>query len=189
MLGLVTLLFAANTINIGADIAAMGSAAELVVGRGGHVFTVLFAVVSLLLQMFVPYRRYSGLLKWVTLSLLAYVALLFMIKLDWAAAVKGLVWTVIDGKQALVTIVAIFGTTISPYLFFWQSAQEVEEVAQNEGRGAAGRRALASAAGVPPDQARYARRDGRVEPRRIGHYDRYRSHTPRCWPDDHSDGC
>jgi Mn2+/Fe2+ NRAMP family transporter len=129
---MVELLFVANTINIGADIAAMGDAAELVVGTGGHIFTILFAVASLLLQMFVPYCRYSNLLKWVTLSLLAYVALLFMVKLDRAAAAKGLVWPVIDGKEALVTVVAIFGTTISPYLFFWQTAQQVEEVGQND---------------------------------------------------------
>jgi NRAMP (natural resistance-associated macrophage protein)-like metal ion transporter len=130
--GLVVLLFIANTINIGADIAAMGDAAELVAGRGGHIFTIGFALVSLLLQMFIPYRRYSNLLKWVTLSLLAYVALLFMVKLDWTAVANGLVIPMIDGKQAIVTVVAIFGTTISPYLFFWQSAQEVEEVAQDD---------------------------------------------------------
>ena len=129
---LVALLFVANTINIGADIAAMGDAAELIIGYGAHVFTVLFALLSLVLQLFVPYRRYSNLLKWVTLSLLAYVALLFMVQLKWAAVATGLVWPMIDGKQALVTVVAIFGTTISPYLFFWQSAQEVEEVGQND---------------------------------------------------------
>jgi len=130
--GLVALLFVANTVNIGADIAAMSDAAGLVVGQGGHVFTIAFALISLLLQMFIPYRRYSNLLKWVTLSLLAYVALLFMVKLDWLAVAKGLVIPVFDGKQAVVTVVAIFGMTISPYLFFWQSAQEVEEIAQND---------------------------------------------------------
>lgn len=129
---LVGLLFIANTVNIGADIAAMGDAAELVAGAGSHIFTILFALGSLLLQMFVPYRRYANLLKWVTLSLLAYVALLFMVKLDWKAVAIGLAWPRIDGKDALVTVVAIFGTTISPYLFFWQSAQEVEEVDQDE---------------------------------------------------------
>lgn len=130
--GLVGLLFIANTINIGADIAAMGDAAELVAGGGGHLFTIGFAIVSLLLQMFIPYRRYSNLLKWVTLSLLAYVALLFMVKIDWGAAATGLFVPKIAGKDGIVTIVAIFGTTISPYLFFWQSAQEVEEVDQND---------------------------------------------------------
>ena len=126
--GLVVLLFLANTINIGADLAAMGEAAQLVVGTGAHIFTALFAFGSLLLQLFVPYRRYARFLKWLTLTLLAYVALLFLVKLDWSGVARGLVWPAISGKAAIVTIVAIFGTTISPYLFFWQSSQEVEEV-------------------------------------------------------------
>ena len=129
---LIALLFVANTINIGADLAAMGDAAQLVSGSdGGHWFTVGFALLSLGLQMFIPYRRYSAILKWLTLVLLAYVALLFMVKVDWAAAAKGLVWPAVD-RGSVTTIVAIFGTTISPYLFFWQSAQEVEEVDQDE---------------------------------------------------------
>jgi len=127
---LVVLLFVANTINVGADIAAMGAAAELVAGRGRHVFTILFAAFSLLLQMFVPYRRYVRFLKWLTLALLAYPALLLMVRVDWAAAGVGLVWpgAAVHAADPVTTIVAIFGTTISPYLFFWQSAQEVEEV-------------------------------------------------------------
>ena len=128
---LVVLLFIANTINIGADLAAMGDGAELVLGRGAHLFTLLFAVASLLLQLFVPYRRYANFLKWITLTLLAYVALLFMVDLKWSAVLSGLVIPRIDGRQAIITLVAIFGTTISPYLFFWQSAQEVEEVIQD----------------------------------------------------------
>lgn len=128
---LVMLLFAANTINIGADIAAMGDAGQLVVGTDGHLLTIGFALLSLLLQLFIPYRRYASFLKWVTLSLLAYVALVFMVKIDWSAAAIGMVVPRIEGRSAVVTVVAIFGTTISPYLFFWQSAQEVEEVAQS----------------------------------------------------------
>ncbi len=131
---IVALLFVANTINIGADLAAMGDAAELVVGRGAHIFTFGFAVVSLLLQMFIPYRRYSNVLKWLTLVLLAYVALVFLVKVDWLATVKGMVWPTIAGSAAVTTIVAIFGTTISPYLFFWQSAQEVEEVDHDDAK-------------------------------------------------------
>ncbi|WP_249341395.1 divalent metal cation transporter [Sphingomonas sp. 3P27F8] len=134
--GLVALLFITNTINIGADIAAMGAAAELVVGGGAHLFTVAFAVASLLLQMFIPYRRYASILKWLTLVLLAYVALVFMVHVDWAAAGKGMVWPTIAGAGAITTVVAIFGTTISPYLFFWQSSQEVEEVDQDDGKHA-----------------------------------------------------
>lgn len=128
---LVALLFAANTINIGADLAAMGAAGTLVFGGAAHLFTIGFALVSLVLQLFLPYRRYAGLLKWLTLSLFAYVALLLFVKLDWLAVAKGLVVPHIAGRAGVVTIVAVFGTTISPYLFFWQSAQEMEEVAQH----------------------------------------------------------
>ncbi|MBA3897914.1 MAG: divalent metal cation transporter, partial [Sphingomonadaceae bacterium] len=92
------------------------------------VFTVIFALLSLTLQLFVPYNRYAKFLKWLTLVLFAYVAVLFAVRLDWAKIGIGLVWPSVQGKEAAVTIVAIFGTTISPYLFFWQSSQEVEEV-------------------------------------------------------------
>ncbi|HET6972043.1 MAG TPA: divalent metal cation transporter, partial [Phenylobacterium sp.] len=129
---LVGLLFFANTINIGADLASMGEAAQLATGFGRHIFTLVFAVVSLTLQMFVPYSRYSRVLKWLTLALLAYVAVLFVVRVDWSAAARGLVpGPASFGKDAVVTIVAIFGTTISPYLFFWQSAQEVEEMEED----------------------------------------------------------
>jgi Mn2+/Fe2+ NRAMP family transporter len=133
VMGLVGLLFVANTINIGADLAAMGSSAALVVGLSPHALTLGFAAISLLLQLFVPYHRYAHLLKWMTLSLLAYVALLFTIRLDWREVGLGLIIPRIGGRQDVVTIVAIFGTTISPYLFFWQSAQEVEEIADHKG--------------------------------------------------------
>jgi len=134
--GLVALLFIANTINIGADLAAMGEAAQLVVGWGDHVFTFVFAIVSLLLQMFAPYHRYSNILKWLTLVLLAYVALVFMVHVDWLAAGTGMVWPTIAGTAGVTTVVAIFGTTISPYLFFWQSSQEVEEIDQDDNKHA-----------------------------------------------------
>lgn len=126
--GLVALLFLANTINIGADLAAMGAAGEMVSGVDSHILTVVLALLSLALQLFVPYRRYATLLKWLTLALLAYVAVLLFVKLDWGQVVRGLVVPRIEGAGAIVTIVALFGTTISPYLFFWQSAQEVEDL-------------------------------------------------------------
>lgn len=126
--GLVALLFLANTINIGADLAAMGAAGEMVSGVDSHILTVVLALLSLTLQLFVPYRRYATLLKWLTLALLAYVAVLLFVKLDWAQVLRGLVVPRIEGAGAIVTIVALFGTTISPYLFFWQSAQEVEDL-------------------------------------------------------------
>ena len=125
---LVGLLMAANTINIGADLAAMGAAAELVVGGSPHLFTLLFAAVSLIAVVFVPYHRYVGVLKWLTFSLFAYVGVVFAVHIDWRAVVVGAVVPkfALDGST-LTIIVAILGTTISPYLFFWQSSQEVEE--------------------------------------------------------------
>jgi NRAMP (natural resistance-associated macrophage protein)-like metal ion transporter len=131
--GLLILLFIANTINVGADLAAMGEAARLVLGLGGpHGFTLLFAVLSLGLQMFIPYRKYSRFLTLLTFSLFAYVAILFLLPLDWKAVGAGMIGLHPDlNESAATTIVAIFGTTISPYLFFWQSAQEVEEVDQH----------------------------------------------------------
>ena len=120
-------LFVANTINIGADIAAMGASAQLLVGRGQMLFTVLFAAVSLLLQVLVPYQRYVRVLKWLTLVLLAYVAIAFTVKLDWGEVAHRFILPKLYGTSAWVTVlVAVFGTTISPYLFFWQSSEEVE---------------------------------------------------------------
>jgi len=128
---LVALLFIANTINVGADLAAMGEAAKLVTGFGEHEFTIAFAIISLMLQLFVSYRRYARFLIVLTFSLFAYVAVLFTLKLDWGAIGAGLIGLHPQlTNDAATTIVAIFGTTISPYLFFWQSAQEVEEVDQ-----------------------------------------------------------
>lgn len=128
--GLVLLLLLANTINIGADLAAMGEASALVVGRGHHIFTIGFALVTLGLQLTIPYRRYANILKWLTLVLLAYVALVFLVKVDWTAAATGLFIPRITRQQEIITVVAILGTTISPFLFFWQAAQEVEELDQ-----------------------------------------------------------
>jgi len=132
VLGLIALLFIANTINIGANLAAMGAAAKLVLGWGGHILTVAFALLSLTLQLFVSYERYARYLKWLTLVLLAYVAVVFVVKVDWRTAALGLVAPRFPlTSDSLTVVVAIFGTTISPYLMFWQSSQEVEEIEQH----------------------------------------------------------
>jgi Mn2+/Fe2+ NRAMP family transporter len=132
VLGLVLLLFVANTINIGADLAAMGEAGQLVTGWTRHVFTVAFALLSLGLQLFFRYERYARFLKWLTLVLLSYVAVIFVVRIDWPAALKALVVPPVRFDRSLLTmVVAVFGTTISPYLFFWQSSQEVEEIEQD----------------------------------------------------------
>ena len=131
VLALLALLFIANTINVGADLAAMGESAQLVTGFNEHGATFIFALLSLGLQLFVPYRRYARFLTVLTFSLFAYVALMFFVHLDWKAIGAGLIGLHPNlTDDAATTIVAIFGTTISPYLFFWQSAQEVEEVDQ-----------------------------------------------------------
>jgi NRAMP (natural resistance-associated macrophage protein)-like metal ion transporter len=127
VIALTAALFIANTINIGADIAAMGASAQLLAGRGQMLFTIAFAALSLLLQVLVPYRRYVHILKWLTLVLLAYVAIAFTVKIDWGEVLHRLVLPKLYGTSDWVTvIVAVFGTTISPYLFFWQSSEEVE---------------------------------------------------------------
>ena len=132
VLGLLALLFIANTINVGADLAAMGEAAKLVTGLNQHAFTLFFAFLSLGLQLFIPYRRYARFLMVLTFSLFAYVAIMFLLPLDWKDIGAGLIGLHPNlTESAATTIVAIFGTTISPYLFFWQSAQEVEEVDQH----------------------------------------------------------
>ena len=125
----VVMLVVANTINIAADIAAMGEALRLVAGGPMLVYAILFGVVCLGLQVFLRYQVYVRYLKWLTLALLAYVAVVFTIAVPWREVLLGLVWPKIKlTSEALTVIVAFFGTTISPYLFFWQAAQEVEEL-------------------------------------------------------------
>ena len=129
LFAIVGLLLVANTINIAVDIAAMGQALRLVVGGGAHFHAVGFGLLTLLLQVFVPYRRLAPVLKWLTLSLFVYVAAAFTVRIPWAQVLHDLVLPQIVPTAAFwMTIVAIFGTTISPYLFFWQAAQDIEEM-------------------------------------------------------------
>ena len=131
---IVGLLVVANTINIAADIAAMGESLQLVIGGGEHGHAVVFGVASLLLQVFIPYQKYVRVLKWLTLSLLAYVAVAFSVQIDWADALaQSLTPTISLNADFVSVVVAVFGTTISPYLFFWQASQEVEELRAGKG--------------------------------------------------------
>jgi NRAMP (natural resistance-associated macrophage protein)-like metal ion transporter len=134
-LTLVTLLLVANTINIGADLAAMADAVRLVVGGPRHIYAVALGMTCLLLQVFIPYQRYVGILKWLTLTLFAYVGTVFASHVPWGEVLHGTFVPKFEFSQNyLLLIVAIFGTTISPYLFFWQAGQEVEELKlQREG--------------------------------------------------------
>jgi Mn2+/Fe2+ NRAMP family transporter len=125
----VLLLLIANTLNIAADVAAMGEVAELVSGFDRHLMTAAFVVLTLLLQIYVPYHRYVFFLKWLTLSLLAYAAVLFTVHVPWGEVALRTVWPKLTlNANAAAMVVGVFGTTISPYLFFWQASQEVEEM-------------------------------------------------------------
>jgi Mn2+/Fe2+ NRAMP family transporter len=124
----VGLLLLANTVNIAADIGAMGAALKLLIGGPAQLYAVLFGVLSLLLQVFVPFPRYSPILKGLTVALLAYVATVFVVKVPWTQVLyRTLIPETTWNVHYVVAIVAVFGTTISPYLFFWQASQEVEE--------------------------------------------------------------
>ena len=117
--GVVLLLLIANTLNIAADVAAMGETAELVTGLDHHAMTVLFVLGTLALQVFVPYHRYVVFLKWLTLSLLAYAVALFTVRVPWGAVALRTVWPRLPlSSDAATVVVGVFGTTISPYLFF-----------------------------------------------------------------------
>ncbi len=125
---LIGLLLVANTINIGADLGAMGAALKLLVDGPALLYVAAFGVITVLLEVFVRYSRYVSVLKWLTLSLFAYVATLFVAHVPWLTMVREMVWPHISLDGAYLTVVvAVFGTTISPYLFFWQAEEEVEE--------------------------------------------------------------
>lgn len=130
---IVLLLLAANIINIAADIAAMGHALRLVTGFGSaHIYSLGCGFLCLSLQIFLSYRTYVRYLKWLTLGLLAYVATVFAVKMPWLDVLHHTVLPDFHWNgESVALIVAIFGTTISPYLFFWQASQEVEEQRAN----------------------------------------------------------
>ncbi|MDW5442725.1 divalent metal cation transporter [Polaromonas sp. SM01] len=135
LMSMVLLLVMANTINIAADIAAMGEALQLVVGGGEHYHALFFGVVTVLLQVFVPYRKLAPMLKWLTLFLFSYVIAVFLVHVPWTQVLHDLVIPKLQWTSAYwMMIVALLGTTISPYLFFWQASQEVEEL-RLKGRG------------------------------------------------------
>jgi Mn2+/Fe2+ NRAMP family transporter len=126
---IVALLVAANVINIAADIAAMGEALQLIIGGGEHFHAVVFGFTSLVLQIFMPYERYVRFLKWLTLALLAYVAVVFTVSVPWLEVAARVVWPKLAlNADSIMVIVAVFGTTISPYVFFWQATHEAQDV-------------------------------------------------------------
>jgi len=130
---IVSLLLAANTVNIAADLGAMGDALALLVGGSSSLYIVLFALVSLTLQVFIPFPRYAPILKLLTLALFAYVGVVLVVHTPPEALTRTLVPELTWDGEYLSMLVAVLGTTISPYLFFWQASQEVEEQRATEG--------------------------------------------------------
>ncbi len=125
----VFLLVLANTINLGVDIGAMGSALQLLIGGPALLYAIGFAVLCLVLEVFVTYQSYSNYLKWMTVVLFSYVATAFIVKVPWKeVALATLIPSFSRSGNYWATFIAILGTTISPYLFFWQASQETEEI-------------------------------------------------------------
>lgn len=146
--GCVSLLLIANTINLGADIGAMADAVRVIIGGPQLGYVLFFGCFCVIMPVYIPYRRYVNVLKTLSFAVLAYVATFFMVEVDWRALASGaLLPHIALEKDYLVAIVAIFGTAISPYLFFWQSSQEVEDI-----RTIADRKPLVQA----PEQAQNA---------------------------------
>jgi len=134
--GVVALLMIANTVNIAADIAAMGEAMHLIAGGSPHFYSIGFGLLCLALQVFLSYQTYVRYLKWLTLALLSYVAVVFTVNVEWSSVIRGTFLPHLEFNSDTITIiVAVLGTTISPYLFFWQAAQEMEDLRSN-GTGA-----------------------------------------------------
>ena len=136
-LPLILLLLVANVINIAADLAAMSDAVKLVIGGPRHIYSIIIGAICLLLQVLIPYHRYLPILKWLTLSLFAYVGTVFASHVDWSRVVSETLLPHIsfDANYVLL-VVGVFGTTISPYLFFWQAAEEVEDISDIPSRHA-----------------------------------------------------
>src|SRR3989338_7277133 len=124
-----SLLFIANTLNIGADLGAIAKAIQLITPNASFVFLVIFVgLLSLTLEIFVPYKKYARYLKWLVIALLSYVATGLLIHMDWSILFRdGIIPHITFSKTQILLITGILGTTISPYLFFWQTSQEVEE--------------------------------------------------------------
>ncbi len=135
LLCVVGMLLLANTLNVAADIAAMAEALRLLVGGSAHIYAITFGLLCLVLQVFLPYQSYVRWLKWLTLALLAYVAVVFSLHLDWWQVISEVIRPRLpagtQGHEVLLMVVAVFGTTISPYLFFWQAAQEMEDTSDS----------------------------------------------------------
>ena len=153
---LVSLLVVANVINLGADLGAMGAATQLLIGGPILLYVAGFGLVSLLLEVFLRYSRYVSVLKWLSLSLFAYVGVAFVVRMPWASVGYHLIVPDISLKASYLTVVvAILGTTISPYLFFWQAEEEAEETKERDQARPLERAPSRARARVPPHPDRH----------------------------------
>jgi NRAMP (natural resistance-associated macrophage protein)-like metal ion transporter len=127
-----SLMSLANTFNLGADLSAMGAAAQLLLPGGARIYIAMFGAASVLAELLIPYSTYAKYLKWLTLSLFAYVGTAFLVHVPWRTALQATLAPRVEiTREYLIALIAVLGTTISPYLFFWQASQEVEEVTNN----------------------------------------------------------
>jgi len=171
--GLVLLLCVANVFNLGADVAAMAAAIQLLVGGNLLLYASFFGAASFLLQVYVPYRIYVCYLKWLTWALFAYVLTAFVVRVPWTQALRStLIPSVSVDPEYLMALIAVLGTTISPYLFFWQTSQEVHDVRINKHESPLREKPCT----IPAHCVRHARRHGVVEQRRVFHYSYDRGH-------------
>jgi Mn2+/Fe2+ NRAMP family transporter len=137
MYAMVFLICVAGIFNLGADLGAMGAAAQLLAGGPLWPYILFFAFASLLLQMYVCYTTYVKYLKWITLAVFAYVVTAFVVDVPWFQVLRAtIVPSISFDRKYLATLIAVLGTTISPYLFFWQASQEAEEVRVTRGEQA-----------------------------------------------------
>jgi NRAMP (natural resistance-associated macrophage protein)-like metal ion transporter len=150
-----TLLFFANTLNIGADLGAMSKAIQLVIPHSSFIFLVIFVgIVGLFLEILVPYRKYSKYLKWLVLAVFSYILTGLIIHMDWSTLLHdGLIPHLTFSKTQILLITGILGTTISPYLFFWQTSQEIEEDISE------GKTTIRSRLGTNPTEVKQMRTD------------------------------
>jgi len=137
----VLLLVIANTINLGADLGAMAASCQLLLQVPFSLWLLTITMLSTILEVFISYKQYARLLRFLTLSLFAYVLVAFMISQDWSEVLRStIIPTLKFNKEYLLNLVAVLGTTISPYLFFWQASQEVEEEIQEGKKTVAARK-------------------------------------------------
>jgi Mn2+/Fe2+ NRAMP family transporter len=178
--GVVLLLLIANTLNIAADVAAMGEVAELVTGFNRHLMTGFFVFATLLLQVFVPYHRYVFFLKWLTVSLLAYAAVLFTVHVPWGEVALRTVWPKFTpNSDTAAVIVGVFGTTISPYLFFLGGIRRGRGHAVRTRRFTARARCERGTRGTAPDRLGYLERHALLGSDGLLHHPGNRRHAPR----------